>query len=274
NTTEAMKNFRMVMAHDEEQFLPALELCWRVLPDAGRLLDEAIPARADSYLDFLRFLMERDQPQGTDVVWDRLLGLKQSFAIERVFPYFNYLSKRGEGGRLLHAWRDLAEVEPTLRDYQPGENRIVNGGFELPVLGGGLDWRYQNLPDVMVTIDSTDFHDGQKSLSIAFDHAAVSDVGIVQYIPAEPNTRYEFVAYARVEDLESESGPRFKVADVHSGTTLLVTEDLLGTSPWKEFRQSFTTGPETRLLGLRVVRSRGTSIIRGKLLIDDIRIAR
>ena len=53
----------------------------------------------------------------------------------------------------------------------------------------------------------------------------------------------------------------------------VLTEDTLNTSPWRLQQARFQTGPNTSLVWLKIVREPPAPLIRGKLWIDDVRLA-
>jgi len=66
----------------------------------------------------------------------------------------------------------------------------------------------------------------------------------------------------------------FAISDAYNNTPLFMSEDLRDADFWKETGGSFTTGPETSLIMLRVARVPSGSPIRGKLWIDGPRLVR
>ena len=87
-----------------------------------------------------------------------------------------------------------------------------------------------------------------------------------------PNTDYEFSAESRTEDIDTASGPRFAIADAYTNSSYVLTDDTLGTTPWRLQQARFQTGPNTNLLLLKIVRDPARPLIRGKLWIDDVRL--
>ncbi len=150
---------------------------------------------------------------------------------------------------------------------------MVNGDFSQPVLNGGFDWRYEKLSDVSLALDSTESHSGHRSLSIIFDSRGIEDAGIRQLVPVEPNTRYEFSAYFKSEGLEGAGGPRFLLQDQFTAASYFASEELKDADFWKQVSGTFNTGPDTRLLVLRIQRIPAGNAIRGKLWIDGVRLA-
>ena len=127
----------------------------------------------------------------------------------------------------------------------------------------------------MVTVDSLIFFDGTQSLRIRFDGKQnLNYRHVFQYVPVKPNTSYQFLGYLRAEKITTDSGPRFEVQDAYDPSKLfLATEDLLGTSSWTPERLAFRTGPDTRLLIIRVARRPSQKFdnqIAGTLWIDRL----
>ena len=270
---KALRNFRVVLANDPQAVDSALQLCWRATGNADRILDEAVPPTPDPYLSFLRLLILEQQPAAAKEVWQRLVGLNRTFSTELAFPYFRFLIARQEVAAAQSAWQQLAVINPSLQPYLPSrENLLVNGGFEENLLGGGFDWWYDSKPHVTLLVDTGEFHSGTRSLSITFDGQSVPEAGISQLIPVKPNTVYEFSGEFKAEELETASGPRFAIADAYSGETYMLTDDVMGTSPWHLQQARFQTGPNTNLVMLKIVREPAAPLIRGKLWIDDLRL--
>ena len=269
----ALRHFRVVLANDPEAVDSALQLCWRATRDANQILDQALPRRPDLYLSFLRLLVSKQEVAAAENVWNHLIGLQQTFPTKLAFPYFRLLIAKQEVTAAQAAWQQLANVNPSLQAYLPSrENLIVNGGFEENVLNGGFDWWDESKPHATLAIDTGEFHGGTRSLSVTFDGQNPPEAGIVQFIPVRPNTPYEFSAECRTEELETASGPRFAITDAYTNAPYVLTDDSLGTNPWRLQEARFQTGPDTHLLLLKIVRQPAAPLIRGKLWIDDLRL--
>ncbi len=167
----------------------------------------------------------------------------------------------------------MAGVNRSLQSYVSSrENLVVNGGFEETVLNGGFDWWYESNPHAALAIDTSVFFDGTRSLSVTFDGRNPGDAGILQFIPVKANTNYEFSAECKTEDIDSASGPRFAIGDAYTNASYVLTDDFLGTNPWRAQHARFQTGPSTNLVLLKIVREPAGPLIRGKLWIDDLKL--
>lgn len=271
-TDKALREFRVVMENDP--YLPpaALQLCWRVKPDIDALLQDVIPAKMNVYTAFLDLLTSRKETAAAAKVWTRMTQLHQPLETRYAFDYLRYLIVQREVDQARLVWRQAAAL-CGLSAYQPSaENLVVNGNFSLNVLNGGFDWLYQQSKEVSLALDPTQSHGGNRSLLITFDARAIDDAGIRQLVPVTPNTTYDFSAYFKANDIEGAGGPRFTIQDLYSETTYFTSDDLKDADFWKEAAGSFTTGPDSKLLMLRIQRVPSGAPIKGKLWIDGVRL--
>ncbi len=269
----ALRLFRVVLTHEPESVDAALALCWRATGDANLLLRDALPPRADVYVAFLRLLADKNEPAAT-LVWNRLLMLQQPFPPQSVFPYLDYLMRQRSWDQAYRAWQDLVTIHPTLASYVTPKTLVVNGSFEEPLLNGGFDWRYRSNPHVSVSVDSTEFHHGTRSLVLTFDGESAGDPGVLQFVPVQPNAEYELRASLKTEEIVSSSGPRLAIYDAAGGALLLLTADRIGTSVWKSDTGHFRTPPDTSLVVVKVDRVPGVSRIKGKVWLDNVMLER
>ena len=272
-TDRALQEFRVVLENDPYLPAAALERCWRIKPDAGFLLRDVVPRNPEVYSSFLDFLVSRNESAAAARVWVQMAQLQQTVEPRHVFDYVRYLIDQREVEQAQEVWQQAASLGD-LSGYQPSpENLVVNGDFSLPVLNGGFDWLYEKLPDVSLALDPTESHSGHRSLSIVFDSRGIEDAGIRQFIPVEPNTKYEFSAYFKSEGLEGAGGPRFLLEDRFTGANYFASEELKDEGFWKQVGGTFATGPDTRLVVLRIQRVPAGNAIRGKLWIAGVRLA-
>jgi hypothetical protein len=271
---KALRYFRVVLANDPEAVDSTLQLCWRATGDATEMLDNALPPRPDLYLSFLDLLVTKQEVTSAENVWNHLIGLQRTFSAKPALPYFRFLLTKQEVEAANTAWKQLAGVDRSLQPYLPSsQNLIINGGFEEKLLNGGFDWWYQSYVHASLAIDTNEFHSGTRSLSVTFDGYSVPEVQLVQFIPVKPNTAYEFSAESRTQDIDTASGPRFAIVDAFTNSSYVLTDDTLGTTPWRLHEARFQTGPNTKLLALKIVRDPAAPLIRGKLWIDDVKLA-
>lgn len=270
---KALPYFRTVFANDPDSVDYALQLCWRASGDAGQMFELALPQKPDLYLSFLRLLIAKQEINGAKIAWERLIGLREPFPARPALPYLRLLIASQDVAGAIKAWQQLARVDEEIRPYVASPaNLIVNGSFEETLLNGGFDWWYEPNPHAKLAIDSDQFFSGTRSLSVTFDGRSAPDAGIAQFVPVKPDTDYEFSAVSKTLDIDSASGPRFAVGDAYTLSPYVLTDDLLGSTPWHRQQAHFRTGPQTNLVFVKITREPPGPLIRGKLWVDDVRL--
>jgi len=269
----ALREFRAVMQTDDYSDI-ALGLCWRATGDPDAI-EKILPPDPAKHLAFVKLLLEQKESAAAEKIWHHLVALGQPFDPKQALFYVNHWMLEHDVQRAQESWRELASVDTSLRrSLSDPDNLVVNSGFEDEMLNGGFDWQYVSIPSVSVSLDSTEFHGGNRSLSFAFEGGAVADAGFQQLIPVDPSTSYDFSAYAKTEEIDTANGPRFALSDAYAGTSLLVTDELVGTNVWRQIKGTFKTGPGTKLAALKIIRTPGETRVKGKLWIDDVTLSR
>lgn len=270
---QALKQFKIALANDPYIAPLALQFCWRLRPDVDLLLRDVLPALPSVYSSFLNLLISKEETAGTTKVWDRLVQLRQPVENHYIFGYIRFLVDRRETDQASLVWRQAPAVAD-LSAYQPTpDNLIVNGDFSRPVLNGGFDWLYDRKRGVDLALDTTTFYSGNRSLRLTLDAPGLADAGIRHLISVKPGTNYEFSGYFKADDMQGVGGLRLVVQDQLSGATHFSSDDLGNTHVWTKVGGSFTTGPDAKLLVLRVMRNPVGSSIRGQLWIDALKLA-
>jgi hypothetical protein len=273
DTDRALREFRVVLENESALAPLALPICWRVRPDADALLRDTIPHRTDSLISFLSLLQSKNETDAAIKVWNQLVQLHQKFETSFLLDYVRYLIRARRPDAAAAAWEQAAGVL-NLSAYLPSpDNLIVNGDFSLDVLNGGFDWIYQTQPGVRLLLDSSDFREGERSLSITFEGPGISDAGIRQWIPVRGATGYDFTAYYKSSEFEGAGGPQIVFRDFYTAQPVYTSDPLNGADFWKAVHARFTTPPSTALLVLNIERIPAGSPIRGKLWLDDFQLS-
>jgi tetratricopeptide (TPR) repeat protein len=272
DTDKALREFRVVMENDPSLPTAALRLSWRVKPDADALLRDVVPRKLSVYSAFLDFLVSQKETAAAAKVWEQMTQLHETLPPQAAFEYIRYLVGQREVDQARLVWRQAALL-CGLSAYQPSSaNLVINGDFNLDVLNGGFDWLYHQSKDVSLALDPTQSHSGHRSLLITMDAQSLEDAGIRQLVPVTPATSYDFSAYFKAVDIEGAGGLRFTVQDLYTEAAYFTSDDLKEADFWKEVSGRFTTGPDTKLLVLRLRREPAGFPIRGKVWIDGVRL--
>jgi tetratricopeptide (TPR) repeat protein len=273
DTNAALREFHVVMDSDPTMALFAMGTCWRVLPDANALLQNVVPRRTDSLLTFLSMMESKNEADGAILTWNHLIQLNQKFEISHLLEYVRYLVRAHRPEAAAAAWEQAAGLL-NLSAYLPNpDNLIVNGDFSLDILNGGFDWSYQTQPGVSLQLDSSDFREGQRSLSIAFEGPGIADAGIRQWIPVHPAAKYDFTVYYKSSTFQGAGGPQIVLRDLYTGQALYTSDPLIDADFWKAVHGRVTVPEAATILVLNIERIPAGSPMRGKIWLDDFELS-
>ena len=274
---EALQALRMVLIEDPTARRKVFTLATNATRGTEAIL-QALPPRAPDFFDYLNFRIENGDIDSAEEVWARVLRLNLPFDLPDAFPYFDALIQHRELEQLPATWSALAQRFPAkIHGTVPSSNLVTNGGFESDILNGGFDWRVIPTEGAAVNLDSAGAFEGSRALRIAFQASRNIDYGhVFQYVPVHENSRYRFSAHMRAQGITTDSGPRMQVCDAYNvNKVFMSTENLVGNSDWSEQRGEFTTGADTHLLLVRVVRPASSKLdnqIAGTVWIDSVRL--
>jgi hypothetical protein len=267
----ALREFKVVLANEPGTADAIFSLASHVA-DVTEIVQKVLPPEPNAYLSFLNFLTGQKNTAGAAKVWDALAHLAKPFEPGVALAYVDYLIAQREVAAARLAWRQSAELCGLLAYLPSSENLIVNASFDFNILNSGFDWHYQRQPNVELSLDPAELHEGQRSLSVVFDGPGVADAGIAQLVPVEPNTEYQFSAYYKAVGMDGAGGPRLDIRDAYKGTHYFLSDDLRDSDVWHTVNGEFTTGMDAQLVVLHLARVPADSPIRGKLWIDDLRL--
>ncbi len=265
---DALKLFHSVLENDPVYMGAALNTCWRIRPDIDFQLASVVPPNADPPA-FLEYLIANKETAAANKVWARMFSLQQPLSRNPLFEYLRYLVTNREVSQAALVWQQAANLSG-LAAYQPSsENLLINGDFSLELLNGGFDWVHRAVRGVALALDPTELRSSSRSLRITLDGPGITDAGIVQLVPVDPDTRYEFSGFYRAEGRMGAGAMQFAINDAYKDTPLFMSEDLRDADFWEQVAGSFTTASDTNLIILRVARVPSGSPIRGKLWMMD-----
>ena len=266
---EALPQFEQTLALNRTDYIQGtLALLWK----AGFASDDVLsvwPKDKESRLVLVGFLVEQSKlqalstPQMTSLIdqqWHELLASPNHPTLVEGEFYVRYLMEKKRFREVRRAW-----VRLNRRDAF--ETRIWNGQFGLPLSGRVLGWRRDT--------SRITRNEETKVLRIEFDGTEnVSFNGLQQIVVVEPREKYEFSFRARSEELSTEQGLYFEVV---SGSVLLQTKPVLGTTPWTVYSGRFELPGDTQLVTVRLRRRPSRRIdnkFSGVLWLDWVKMER
>ena len=152
---------------------------------------------------------------------------------------------------------------------------MFNGGFEQTPLNQGLDWRHQPVPYLLVDFADPGAYHGRSCLRVDFTVRRNDQfLAAFQIVPVAPVQEYVLKAYVRSRNISSDSGPRLHVLDARCPSCVDAWSDTtIGSTPWHEISLRFSTGADTQLIELSIVRLRSRAFpteITGTFWLDEV----
>ena len=270
NTSDALKQFAIVLREDPTLVTPVLNVCWQSLRDINRI-QSILPPNPKVYFAFIQLLLSANEPGSARQIWSALMQLKTSFDYHQSLFYVDSLLQAGAVAEASDAWKQLMSRSKALQAYSQPGNMVTDASFNREILNSGFDWRYTPKPKIAVTLDTAESHSDDRSLRLVYSENG-GDAGIFQYIAVQPDTHYRLSAWVKSEDLETANGPMLAVSDAYSNEISGSLPETIGTTAWHSLQSDVQTGPATKLLILAILRHPGETRIQGRFWIDDIRL--
>jgi tetratricopeptide (TPR) repeat protein len=279
NTDEAFRHFRVVLAGTAQYNSNVFSLAWKATDDAGKILQQLIPARVATEFAYLNFLVSQHHLDQADAVWKRILAGQEEFPPDSTSPYIDNLIGARRPEEAYQVWTDLQKKGLIRYSSTPSETNLMsNGDFEDEMLNFGFAWRIVPMEGVYAGLDTSNYHSPSHALLVQFSGNQNLFYGhVLQYRKVSPGQAYRLQAFMKTEGITTDSGPRLQVYDAYSFAALdKSTEDLTGsTGGWTPLLLDFTTGPKTQLIVVRLIRlpsKKLDNLISGKVWLDDVQL--
>ena len=280
NVDEAFRHFKVVLHGSTRYNQVIFDTAWKASGDGGKILQELVPERVGAEFDYLAYLLSRHNFADAQSVWKRIAGTSENFHPAQAAVYINALIEVRRAGEAYQAWNDLRAkglIAPTYA--QTGQNLVLNGDFEEPLLNFGFDWRLGRTDGAYATLDRTAFRSPSHSLLIQFAGTHnVNYANAFEFVRVAPSRSYRLQGFMRTEGITTDSGPRLQVRDAYDPRILdAFSEDLKGDSRgWTPVLLDFKTAPQTDLIAIVVSRVPSRKLdnqIAGKVWVDDVSLA-
>jgi tetratricopeptide (TPR) repeat protein len=251
------RELRRAVRTDRTLLPLAISRTWRSSEDVNELLNRMLPPDTDAYLQALDFFASIHKAEPGLTVWKQLLALRQPIVLSRTFPFFEELIREDRGDDARRGWRE-AIVAAGLPYREPRNHSLIwNGDFVSDFANGGLAWRWVPYPGISINFDSRErAPNGSRAVRLGFNGGRNFNLGApLQYVPVEPGRSYHFRAYMRTQEITTESGMRFSIADPnHPRVPSVLTRNFTGSREWTAVDADITTGPDTHFLLVRLLR--------------------
>jgi hypothetical protein len=278
----ALPQFGRLLELSSEYNWPAFRLCLEAVGDPLMVLEKVFPKGADAKLklDYVNFLSAQGDADFAYRAWGQTVAAASPFPFSSAEPYLQRLIDLGRYKEAIGVWQDLERLGIVKK---PGtdepDNLIFNGDFEQAVLNAGFDWRTREVPYLSLAFPDSGAYRGSRCLRLDFTVGRNDESeAAYQFVPVVPYQGYSLTAYARSDNITSDSGPRLRVLDPACPACLDVSsETTVGTTPWHAVSLKFSTGVQAQVVRVSVWRPRSRSFpteITGTFWLDTVSLER
>ena len=274
---EAFRHFRVVLSGSNQYSQILFKIAWKATDDGQKILEELIPDRVPTEIEYLYFLLSQKRFAEARSIWKRVAAHGEGLAARQVAGYIDQLIAAHLPAEAHEVWDDLkinGQIKPT---YGPtARNLIVNGDFEEDLLNLGFDWRIAPVEGIFAGSDGGNYHSPSRAMHIRFSGKENVDYRhVYQYVAVEPGHSYRLTGFLKTEGITTDSGPRLVVHDAYDPSALQKSSESItgSTVGWTQVILDFTAGPKTTLLVVSVARPPSMKIdnrIDGKVWVDDV----
>jgi tetratricopeptide (TPR) repeat protein len=272
----AFREIRKAVELEPKRAAEAFSRARRVQPDANVLLDKAVPPSPATYLPILHSLGDAGDLDDAQLVWNRLIALRQKVPVSEMVVFISELIRRRRVADAVHAWSEAVSIMQNPPPPDPAGSLLWDGSFESGYIGEGFAWNFAPAnSDVQVSLDQSEKHSGERSLRILFNgHRNISfEDGCHNFVP-QSGKRYLLSAWVKTQSLTSSEGVRLQIFVLTpTNNQSVMTEDVRGTQPWKQIQLAWVAPPGAGLGSVCVKRNMSDmpgSDIQGGAWLDDI----
>ena len=273
--TAAHEEIRRALLLNPSLAPDAISECWHSDPNVDSLIDDVLPARFIHFHDAMNFFLSQHLTDPALAVWNRQQSLGLPLHMADAVPLVDALIDANRTIEAAQVWKQSLRSSGSSEASPDDQSLVFNGGFEHDIVNGGYDWREETASGVSFDIDNLTAHSGSRSLRVRFDGTVNLDFHhLFQYIPVEPDSRYQFSAYLRTEAISTDRGICVEISDPrHSSRLQLQTPELFGSNPWTRVQEDFVTGHDTHFIKLALRRLPSWKFdnkLAGTVWIDDV----
>jgi hypothetical protein len=274
NFEKALPHFSYLLTHYPNQSAMVYDVLEKAVNDSDFVLERIVPKDASSFRQYISHLYGASDKESVKKAWAKRSSFGYQADRGETLRHIGFLISQGELDEAFQVWKARFREEglPT-----PDEgNLITNGGFEKEaILGGGFDWRIENVTGAEVSFDPSMAFEGKRSLKIVFNGRENVDFHhISQFLPLKSNTEYVLKANARTQALTTKSGLKIEVIGVGQAFRA-VSETLTGDNEWGELTIAFRTPAQSQGGLVRIRRERTDKFdrfISGTAWLDHVRL--
>src|ERR1700722_12464250 len=233
NNNYALPPLKKILSSNIIERSQIFALCDHAGINSVTVLDKLLSPNTPAYFAYLNFETQQGNFSAAQETWNRLLIFNSPFEPKEAFPFLDTLIRAHELDRASQVWSSLASRFPDrIPSPASANNLITNGDLQADILDGAFDWRVFPVKGVTVNQDSAGPPADSLPLRIEFDGSQNLYYGsVLQFVPAQPHTKYTFSAFTRSQAITTEAGGGVQISDGYDPNKILgSTDPLIGTT--------------------------------------------
>jgi hypothetical protein len=269
---KALLHFSYILAHYPNQSSLVYDVLEKAVNDSDFVLERIVPKDPSSFRQYLSYLYGAGDQESARKAWAKRLSFGYQADRGETIRYIEFLISQGEFNEALQVWR-VRFQEEGLSPFSESD-LITNGDFgKDQILGGGFDWKIENVSGTEVSFDPSIAFEGKRSLKIVFTGKENVDFyHVYQFVPLKPNTEYVLRANMKTQAVTTKSGLKIEVLGAGQSFRS-ASETLTGDNEWRKLIVSFRTPAPLQGGLVRVRRERTDKFdryISGTVWIDHV----
>ncbi len=230
---KAFLHFSYLLSHYPNQSSPVYDVLEKAVDDSDIVLERIVPRDPDSFRQYLSYLYEKGDREAARKAWVKRLSFGFQADRRETVRYIEFLISRGEFNEAFQAWGARCQEEG-LSPFAEGD-LITNGDFgNDKILGGGFDWKIENVSGTNVSFDPSITFEGKRSLKIVFTGKENVDFRhVYQFVPLKPDTEYVLSANMKTQAVTTKSGLKIEVLGAGQAFQKS-SETLTGDNEWRK----------------------------------------
>jgi tetratricopeptide (TPR) repeat protein len=275
---QAYAQLRRAIEADPQRGAAAFSRAYRTNPDLQDLLRELLPPIQSVYVDVIWDALSEKQLAVAKTVWAQLLTIHPHLELREINRYVTELIYAGDLNEARRAWDQGTATMNLPPLLQPKGTVVWDPSFESDINGFAFSWGYPPIfQGATISLDTSQRLSGKQSLRLSFDgkHDPALEAPCTQAV-VQPGMTYHFSGWIKTDALSSDQGVGFRLRTVGEGAPVITnTQQVLGTKPWSDIEQVWTTGPNVRRVAICVARDASTNPearISGAAWIDDVNL--
>ena len=237
---KAIPYFAYVLAHYPNQSSLVYDVLEKTVDDSDFVLESIVPRDPASFRQYLSYLYGVGDREAARKAWAKRLSFGFQADRRETVGYIEFLISQGEFNEAFQVWRARFQEEG-LSPFSESD-MITNGDFgKDEILGGGFDWKIENLAGTEVSFDPSMAFEGRRSLKVVFTGKENVDFHhVYQLVPLKPNTEYVLSANMKTRAVTTKSGPKIEVLGADQAFQK-GSETLTGDNEWRKLIVNFRT---------------------------------